>query len=260
MVFCWCLQDPRQMVSHRWMPWADRSATTAITLVAGSLSQLTVWPGQLSLSLLFTEFFPVSTNSCGWLLKSQPFGCSTVSLKMVEKLSARGRERADHERGALREGDTEGLHDSGFLPMQWMWLGRVSEGISWSHCDSSHSLRLCYFSIVDAGWPVPFFLFSKSSFSPSSAHRFFFFLRGKNGHRLILSLSFLITSGASFYKLISNSRKSLHILCAFPAGGFYWCSSASFSSFLHLCHLCSVFKTNRIFTKLVCTSQVSIPK
>lgn len=58
MVFCWCLQGPRQMVSHRRMPWAGRAATTAIALVAGSLPQLTVWPGQLSLSpsLLFTDF------------------------------------------------------------------------------------------------------------------------------------------------------------------------------------------------------------
>lgn len=120
MVFCWRLQDPRQMVSHRWMPWAGRSATTAIALVAGSLPQWTVWPGQVSLSP-FYRFFPAWTASCGWLLTSQPFGCSTVSLKMAEKLSARWREKADSERGALRKGDTEGLHVSGSLPMQWMW-------------------------------------------------------------------------------------------------------------------------------------------
>lgn len=57
MVFCWRLQDPRQMVSHRWMLWDGRSATTAIALVAGSLPQLTVWPGQLSLFLFFFFFF-----------------------------------------------------------------------------------------------------------------------------------------------------------------------------------------------------------
>lgn len=136
MVFCWCLQDSRQMVSHRWMPWAGRSATTAIALVAGSLPQLTVWSGQLSLSLSpFCRFFPVWIASCGWLLKSQPFGCSTVGLKMAEKLSARWREKADNEKGALKEGDTEGMI-SGSLPMKWMWLRRLPVGISWSHCDS----------------------------------------------------------------------------------------------------------------------------
>lgn len=56
MVFCWCLQDPRQMVSHRWMLCAGRSATTAIALVSGSFPQLTVWPGQLSLSIFYSPF------------------------------------------------------------------------------------------------------------------------------------------------------------------------------------------------------------
>lgn len=45
------------MVSHRWMLWDGRSATTAIALVAGSLPQLTVWPGQLSLFLFFFFFY-----------------------------------------------------------------------------------------------------------------------------------------------------------------------------------------------------------
>lgn len=62
----------------------------------------------LSLSLSpFYRFFPIWTSSCGWLLISQPFACSTVSLKMAEKLSERWREKADNERGALREGDAE---------------------------------------------------------------------------------------------------------------------------------------------------------
>lgn len=89
------------MVSHRWMPWAGRSATTAIALVAGCHPQLTVWPGQLSLSFSlspFYRFFPVWTASSEWLLILEPFGCSTVSLKMAEKLSARWREKADNER------------------------------------------------------------------------------------------------------------------------------------------------------------------
>ena len=107
------------MVSHRWMLWDGRSATTAISLVAGSLPQLTVWPGHLSLSLSLLQIFP-SLGSSESLITSQPVGCSTVSLKMAEKLSARWREKADDGRGALREGETEGLHISGSLPMQWM--------------------------------------------------------------------------------------------------------------------------------------------
>jgi len=105
------------MVSHRWMLWAGRSATTAIALVAGSLPQLTVWPGQLILCLFFLQIFP-SLGSSGWLITSQPAGCSTVSLKMAEKPSARWREKADDR--ALREGETGALRVSESLPTQWM--------------------------------------------------------------------------------------------------------------------------------------------
>ena len=73
----------------------------------------------LSLSLSLLQIFP-SLGSSESLITSQPVGCSTVSLKMAEKLSARWREKADDGRGALREGETEGLHISGSLPMQWM--------------------------------------------------------------------------------------------------------------------------------------------
>lgn len=76
----------------------------------------------LSLSS-FYRFFPVWTASCGWLLISQPFGCITASLKMAERLSSRWTEKADDERGALKEGHAEGDREgliSGSLHMQWM--------------------------------------------------------------------------------------------------------------------------------------------
>jgi len=76
---------------------------------------------------------------------------------------------------------------------------------------------------------------------------------------LIPSLSYLITSGASFNELISDSKQSLHILWAFPDGGFYWCNSISFYSFCIFPIYTEVFKSNRIFINLVYTSQASIP-
>lgn len=109
----------------------------------------------LSFFFFFLQIFP-SLGSSGWLITSQPVGCSTGSLKMAEKLSARWREKADDGRGALREGDTGGLLISGSLPMQWMWLGRAPVGISWSYCGSSGPGGFCYWSGADAGWPLLF--------------------------------------------------------------------------------------------------------
>lgn len=83
-------------------------------------------------------------------------------------------------------------------------------GISWSHCDSSRPVRLCYCSVVDAGWPVPFFPFSKFSFPPSSAHLlisvFFFFKEAKMG------------TGSSFHYLFSLVLVHLFIN-SFPIPG-----------------------------------------
>lgn len=170
MVLCWCLQDPRQMVSHRWMPWAGRSATTAIALVAGSLPQLTVWPGHLSLSLSpFCRFFPVWTASCGWLLKSQPFWLqhsrSQHGWKAECKMERKGRRwrRSFEGRGQRRI-------DFWVLSHAMDVIGKGASGDLmeplWFLCP----MRLRYCSAVGAGWPVPFSPFSKPFFSPSLIH------------------------------------------------------------------------------------------
>lgn len=46
-------------------------------------------------------------------------------------------------------------------------------GISWSHCDPLCPMRQCSCSIIDTGWLVPFFPFSKYVFPPSSTCLFF---------------------------------------------------------------------------------------
>lgn len=130
--------------------------------------------------------------SAFWLQHSQAQDGWKAESKM-ERKGRRWKRSFEGRRHRRMAGDTEGL-SSGSLPTQWMWLGRVSVGISWSHCDSLSPMRLCYCSVVDAGWSVPFFPFSTSSLSPPSLIHLSFSLFFKEAK---------MNTGASFHYLIS---------------------------------------------------------
>lgn len=192
MMFCWCLQDPRQMVSHRWMLWAGRSATTAIALVAGSLPQLTVWPGHPYLSLSLSFFTDLSqsgqlwtarnTSAC-WLQYSQ----SQDGWKAECKMERKGRwwKRSFERRGDRRTAyfwvlanavDVIGNGSSGDL-MELLWFFRSKKAFV---------TRVVQ---MQAG-PCPFY---KSSFPPPSTCLFFFLLllflrmqKGRQTHPFII--------------------------------------------------------------------------
>lgn len=91
-VLCACRIKRRWSVTDECFGLAGQT-TTAITLVPGSLPQLTVWPGQLSFSLSF----PVQAKL--------PFsvGCRAVSLNSAENLSEKGQKMEEE------------------LCMQWKW-------------------------------------------------------------------------------------------------------------------------------------------
>lgn len=164
VVFCWCLQDPGQMVSHRWMLWAGRSATTAIALVAGSFLQLTVWPGQLCL-YFFLQTFP-SLGSSGWLITACWMQHSQPQDGWKAEQDGEKRQIMEEELWGKRRQD----NCTSLCPCPCSgcdWEGRQSVGISWSYFSSWYfRSRRALLLECNTGWLAP--AFSRTFLPPSS--------------------------------------------------------------------------------------------